>query len=256
MIRRVLTAALLAGLIAGLAVSAVQRLAIVPLIFQAEALEAPAADGHGHDHDQGAGPWAPADGLERTAWTVAANVLTGVAFALILAAGIVLRGGAVDGRRGLAWGLAGFACFALLPGLGLPLAPPGMAEGVLADRQVWWLATASASAGGLALIVFGRALGWRLAGVALLVGPHAVGVPLPDGTEDDAYLAALDAIDEIGIADRPRRHGRLATREQVEERQDQEKQDDPESDVARVAQGELLQTENSGPARRAPCSWH
>lgn len=182
MIRRVLTAALLAGLIAGLAVSAVQRLAIVPLIFQAEALEAPAAVGHDHGHEPGAGPWAPADGLERTAWTVAANVLTGVAFALILAAGIVLRGGAVDGRRGVAWGLAGFACFALLPGLGLPPAPPGMAEGVLADRQVWWLATAVLSAGGLALIVFGRALVWRVAGVVLLATPHAVGAPLPDGT--------------------------------------------------------------------------
>jgi hypothetical protein len=53
-------------------------------------------------------------------------------------------------------------------------------------------------------------------------------------------LARADALDEFRIGDRARRCGRLAVAEQVEQRQHQQEQHDPEGDVAQIAQGGLL----------------
>ena len=80
MLRRVLLTALTAGMLAGLLVSVVQSLAVRPLILEAERYENPAAGGHQ------AAAWAPRDGAERVAYTVLADVLTGVGFAMLLAA--------------------------------------------------------------------------------------------------------------------------------------------------------------------------
>ena len=50
-------------------------------------------------------------------------------------------------------------------------------SGPLADRQLWWLATVMATAGGLALLAFTRSLGGAVAAVALLALPHLIGAP-------------------------------------------------------------------------------
>ncbi|MBM3585732.1 MAG: hypothetical protein FJX36_15360 [Alphaproteobacteria bacterium] len=187
MFQRIAISALIAGILGGLFVTALQGIAVTPLILEAETYEGAITTGHDHDaataeagHDHDAEAWAPADGLERTAWTGAANIVTGVGFALLLGAGFALSGRRVDWRRGLLWGAAGFAAFAALPALGLPPEVPGSYAAPLADRQLWWLATVAASAGGLALLIFAPRLAWKGVGVLLLVVPHLVGAPQPE----------------------------------------------------------------------------
>ncbi|MGV8769566.1 CbtA family protein, partial [Pseudomonas aeruginosa] len=60
----------------------------------------------------------------------------------------------------LLWGLAGYAVFCLAPSLGLTTELPGTAAADLVQRQYWWIATAAATAVGLALLVIGG--NWKL----------------------------------------------------------------------------------------------
>jgi cobalt transporter subunit CbtA len=185
--RNIIVVAALAGAIAGLGMTIAQQLSTVPLILKAEIYEgaAPAHDhGHAataqpgaHEHDDGG--WSPADGVERTAFTALANIVTGIGFALLLAAVSELFGGIRDWRQGLFWGLAGFATFTLAPGLGLPPELPAMPAAELGPRQLWWLATALSTAIALGLLVYQRSLVAVLAAIALLVAPHVIGAPQP-----------------------------------------------------------------------------
>ena len=96
--QRLFFAVLLAGLISGAAMAALQQWRVVPLIIAAEAFEgteAPAA--HTHDeatpaHDHGEDEWMPADGVERTFYTVATGVFAALGFAFVLSAASVLSG--------------------------------------------------------------------------------------------------------------------------------------------------------------------
>jgi len=157
--RRLFLCALFVGLLTGLFDSVVQRWQVVPLILAAEVFEesaAPAAadhahaDGAAHSHDAQA--WEPAQGRERTGYTVLANVLNAMGSALLLMpllafwnrqrAGQPLalhQGYGAAVRYGLAWGAAGWVCLFALPALGRELAgmpakrPPFRA----ASTKVW-----------------------------------------------------------------------------------------------------------------------
>jgi cobalt transporter subunit CbtA len=202
--RRIVLAALVAGAAAGIVVSAVQMARVVPLILEAERFEtAPAFPPVSHDgraaeafHGHDPAAWAPGDGLERTAYTALANVLTGIGFALLLTGGFALRGREMDWRRGMLWGLAGFAAFSVAPSLGLPPELPGMAAGDLRERQLWWAATAAATAAALALIAFRPRPAYLALAALLLVAPHAVGAPAQGhgGGAVPAELAARFAV--------------------------------------------------------------
>ncbi|RUW44307.1 CbtA family protein, partial [Mesorhizobium sp. M8A.F.Ca.ET.021.01.1.1] len=135
---------------------------------------APAAEDEG---------WAPADGLERFAFSVLANIVTGIGFALVLVAVSEFAGGVGNWRQGVFWGLAGFAVFTLAPGLGLQPELPAMPAADLLPRQIWWSATVAATAIGLGLIVFRRSLPLTILAVLLIVAPHIVGAPQPDSFE-------------------------------------------------------------------------
>lgn len=184
--RSIVLVAAVAGILAGLGMTVAQQLATVPLILKAEVYEsAPAARDHGdaaaqpaaHEHEQGG--WQPADGFERTAFTLLANIVTGVGFALLLIAASELAGGIKTWRQGVFWGLAGFATFTLAPGLGLPPELPAMPAAELGARQLWWLATVLSTAAGIALLVYGRSPLLIVAALALIAAPHLVGAPEP-----------------------------------------------------------------------------
>lgn len=211
--RTIVFTAAVAGIIAGLVLTGVQYVSTVPLILKAESFETAAApaspasttapttqaapgstapakpeSGHGHAHSQTAtaapdhhgGGWMPADGFERFAYTLLANIVGGIGIALVLVALSEITGGLHGWREGVFWGLAGFAAFTLAPSIGMPPDPPGMPAADLFARQVWWIATVVLTAGGIALLVFQRTLIGAVVGLALIIGPHIVGAPRPE----------------------------------------------------------------------------
>lgn len=196
--QRIFFAAVLAGLAAGIGMSALQQWKVAPLILVAETYEAAvpahehagaADEAGGHLHDAEA--WAPADGLERTSYTVLANLLTSIGFALLLAALSVLSGIEITARNGALWGLGGFLAFQLAPAVGLPPELPGMAAAELGARQLWWWGTAlSAGAGLLAVAKFRNAAASGLA-VLLILAPHIVGAPQLAAEQASAVPAGL-----------------------------------------------------------------
>lgn len=193
--RSIVFAATLAGLIAGALISIVQFFGTVPLIQQSEAYErksaAPAAAAHQHagkDHASES-EWEPAPGLQRNAFTIAANILTAIGFALLLTGIYAIRGGTVPWREGMFWGLAGFAVFTVAPGLGLPPELPGMPVADLTARQVWWIGTSAATAMALWLWFF-RAESWAaVLGICLIALPHLIGAPVAPEAHSDVPAA-------------------------------------------------------------------
>jgi cobalt transporter subunit CbtA len=182
--QQLMQAALGAGAIAGTILFVYQYLVVVPRIVAAEAYEARSevagTEAGGHQHAE----WKPDEGLERSAFTAASTILTGIGFAALLLSTVALCGFELDFRRGLLWGLAGFVCFAAAPALGLPPVPPGVPESDVRARQLWWVMTVAATAAGLFLI-FAARRGWtrRIAGGLLLLLPHAIGAPQAAGAE-------------------------------------------------------------------------
>jgi cobalt transporter subunit CbtA len=183
--RSIVFAAVTAGLVVGAIITVVQQFGTVPLILKAEVYERSAEaavasnaapTGHSeHEHDGTA--WEPHDGLERNLYTAAANILTAIGFALLLGGFYALRGSPVSWRQGLLWGLAGFAVFTVAPGLGLPPELPGVPAAPLGPRQFWWVATALATAVGIALFVFRPSIVAAVLGFCLIVVPHLIGAP-------------------------------------------------------------------------------
>lgn len=220
MLHRILWAALVAGLVAGLATSVLQHFTTTPLILEAERYENGEAGGAGHvrldgaafgearlflvhdgsDHGAAAAPWAPADGLERTLTTSVVTVATAFGFALILLSAMILADARITARSGLMWGVAGFAAAGLAPALGLSPELPGAAAAVLEDRQIWWIATALATAAGLWLALR-VSTPWAIAGgLVVMILPHVVGAPHPEGfvstvpAELSAHFAAASLV--------------------------------------------------------------
>lgn len=207
MFRRVLLAAVLAGIAAGGCLTLVQHFRVVPLILAAEAFEnaPPAAkpsEGHPHANPKPDAPavakseeakgWAPKEGFERTAFTLLANVLVGIGFALVLAGAMTLAGQRLMPGTGVVWGLAGYLVFSIAPALGLAPELPGMSAAELTARQVWWWSTVALTAVGIALVVFPKNAALKGLGIVLVAAPHIVGAPHP-ANHDSAVPAALAA---------------------------------------------------------------
>ncbi len=222
MLKSIVLSAFGAGLLVGIVLTGVQWATTEPLILRGEtyeqaaeappaaAMTAPAAgvavpahdhgdhsDGHdaaaageGHHHDAGA--WQPADGFERSAYTLLANLLMGVAVSAMLLGVMTLKGDPIDARRGVLWGLGGFFAVSLMPALGLAPELPGTAAAEITSRQLWWLGTAAASAVALGLIVFAQHYLLKLIGIMIAIVPHVIGAP-PPPTLEAAYPAALGA---------------------------------------------------------------
>ena len=188
MLKRIMLTALAAGAIAGVFMWAIQAAAVTPLIVHAEAYEqqmasapAGAAAGHAHAAGQAAahahGEWAPADGLERTAYTLLADLVIAMGFAFILTGALALSGGAAGWRRGIVWGLAGFAAFSAAPALGLPPELPGMQAADLIGRQIWWVGTVATTIAGMAIVFFAPRPVPLVLSAVLILAPHIIGAP-------------------------------------------------------------------------------
>ena len=176
---RLVLAALVAGAIGGGLLTALQAVKTEPLIRAAETFEHAPTGAAPRGATAAPEEWEPAPGLERWSYTLLANALAATGYALILLAGFTIRRG-VTWRSGLIWGLGGFAAFALAPMLGLPPPLPGTELADLEGRQAWWIGTAVATAGGLALIAFAEPR-TKIAGAIILALPHLVGAPTPEG---------------------------------------------------------------------------
>jgi cobalt transporter subunit CbtA len=211
MLTRMMAAGLLAGVVSGLFVSGMQHVTTVPLILHAEAYEKLSVKPAAHDHSslnspgidrasepklvlvhtdqppegdaagaaQAAPAWAPADGLERTVATSVATIGTAAGFALMLLALMLASGASITPRDAALWGVAGFFITGLAPGIGLPPELPGSAAADLVSRQIWWLATAAATAAGIWLMFRTSGPARLAAGIALIAAPHLIGAPFP-----------------------------------------------------------------------------
>ena len=216
MIKRVLLSALAAGALVAVFITVVQSFTTIPIIHQAEKFERSGRAGDkqkdklgGHSraaplrfaqlasakpsapivelaHGDGGKKsgkdetWAPRSALERILFTGLSNLVAAVGFALILVGCFVIHGKPVNPTRGFMWGMAGFAVFALAPGLGLPPEVPGSKAADLMARQIWWVSAAAAAAVGLWLMIFTRQTVLKAAGVVIIAVPHLIGAPQPE----------------------------------------------------------------------------
>ncbi|MCP4333197.1 MAG: hypothetical protein GY785_11120 [Gammaproteobacteria bacterium] len=190
---RIIYSAILVGLVTGVLLSSLQIASLNPIIFAAEAYELDAGeaavdkggDAHSdHAHEHGEGAWAPADGLERTAYTFLANILLSTGFAAMMLALMNLpwltRKRSISWSQGSLWGLAGFVVMFLAPALGLPPEIPGVTAAPLEHRQIWWLLSALSVAIGLGIFAF-TTVRIKALGLLFLVIPYVVGAPHVDG---------------------------------------------------------------------------
>lgn len=235
MMMRVLSAGLLAGLLAGLSIAVLQNFTTTPLIIAAEAYESAAPEktaarsaefgpaklmlasaeaappvilahgpeGHGgHEGHGGEDAWAPADGAERIAYTSIATIGASIGFAFLLLGGMLLTGETIDERRAMIWAAAGFVATGLAPAIGLSPELPGMVAADLVARQGWWLLTALLTVMSLWLFLRHDSLAVRALAIAVLIVPHAIGAPhLADAAASrvPAELAARFAATSLAV---------------------------------------------------------
>lgn len=203
MFQKILTSALFAGFCAGLIAAALQLVFVQPVLLHAELYEGGELVHFGAEAVS-ADPELPGLAPVRDGLSVLFSVLVYTGYALVLVALIALaaeRGIAADARRGLLWGLAGFAAVHLAPAFSLPPEVPGVAYSDLAARQVWWWATAGATALALALLAFGRGPASWIAAAALILAPHLIGAPHPEEFAGPVppELAALFTSRALGV---------------------------------------------------------
>ena len=104
-------------------------------------------------------------------------------------------------RQGAIWGLAGFCAFHFAPSIGLAPELPGNASAALETRQIWWFATALATALALWFFAFGGRSWHSALGIALILAPHIIGAPHSHDFHGTAppELAALFATRSLGV---------------------------------------------------------
>ena len=111
------------------------------------------------------------------------------------------RGSVLNAGTGAVWGVAGFVVAVLAPAFTAAPGLPGVATVDIDLRQTWWVATVLSTGLALWLIAFWRH--WVSLGVAvaLLLAPHAIGLPTPDYFFGPAppELGALMSARVIGV---------------------------------------------------------
>jgi cobalt transporter subunit CbtA len=179
--RKLIILSVFSGTLAGLLLFGVQHVTTFPLIQKAEVYESAAeqASPHAGHGDEG---WHPAEGTERTLFTLLSTVVSAIGFSALLFGLASLTSVSLDWRRGLLCGVIAFLCIDVAPAFGLPPQPPGTAVADLSTRQLWWTATVVATAVGLWLSAGrGKSIILKLCGVVVLLLPHVIGAPVAVG---------------------------------------------------------------------------
>jgi len=184
--RRIIFSAILIGFFSGVILSTSQIVAVTPILLAAEVYEvADEAMPADHQHHQ-AEEWSPQEGLERTGYTIMANVLAAIGFASFLLVFLShLKSRQLielNIKQGLLCGLGCYLVFFVMPSLGLPPEIPGSKADALQNRQSWWLLAVIASAVGLLILTFSP-LKYKLLGFISLALPFIVGAPHLDGPD-------------------------------------------------------------------------
>lgn len=184
--RRIVLSALLVGALSGFLLSAIQQFGVLPAIETAEIFEASGVPATTHDQAHGHAD----DGAKHQRWTIVANILTAIGFALLLIPAMSIwehlnQKPLASSRNGLLWGAAAYLCLFVLPAIGLPPEIPGAVVAELGQRQQWWLLTVACGVGGLSGVAFLRSpLRWAavlLIGVPFLIGAPHLSVGAFDG---------------------------------------------------------------------------
>ena len=190
---RIVYSSIALGIVAGLLLTVLQIAFLNPIMFAAERYElettrtaAQSDDGHSahdHAHAHDEQTWTPADGLQRTFYTLLANLFASTGFAAMLLALMCLSRltseGNISWSQGSLWGLAGFTALFLAPAIGLPPEIPGMTAAALEHRQIWWALCALSVVIGLGIFAFAP-MRVKASGLLFLIIPYLVGAPQVD----------------------------------------------------------------------------
>ncbi len=192
MLRKLFTAALVAGAITGLISTLAQLWLLQPLLQAAETLEV----GH-HSHDT--------SHLVRHVFTLAVNIINYCGFAFVLTALMQLfqpESKLPFCITGLLWGGLGYVAVILSPTLGLSPNLPGMAAAEIDIRQIWWLGAVLTATASCWLAFASRLPVWRYAiAVLVFLAPHIYGAPISDEVSNiPAEWGALFATRSVGIS--------------------------------------------------------
>ena len=189
MLFRTIYSAVVAGVVAGVVLFALQRWTTLPLIHQAERYEKTETAAHPPFHASDASE----DGLVRAAYTTGGDVLVAVGFGMLLTAMYALSG-KYGLLAGIVWGLAGFATFHLGPAAVVPPTIPALDLAPLSLRQSAWLIAAISTGLGLAIFAFGPRIA-KAAGILLLFLPAVLFhylFPLSGGEAPSQTLSTLE----------------------------------------------------------------
>ena len=209
--RNIVFSALLIGLISGLIYGAFQQSQLTPIIYAAENYETNtlALKNNEHTHSSITQPaWTPDNGAERIFFTLLANVLTGISFALVMLSLMAVHDlksskPKVDALQGIGWGaVAMLAIFVAPASIGLqPEVPGTTVAAALENRQVWWLFAVVATVLGAAFLYYAP-LKLKVVGLAIALLPQIaassihIQQPLRFETTDPVAVAALNELSQ------------------------------------------------------------
>lgn len=195
-IKALIVASLWSGVLAGLLLTAVEQVKVIPLLLNTE-VYAQTTQTTNEPNTPDAESLLPKTDQKLTFSKSIANISQAIAFALLLGAVGNLRGGLGGWRVGLLWGLAGYAVFFIAPSIGLSAELPNVQSANLKDRQIEWLMTVSDTSLGLWLLSFAKTHTNKFFGAVLLIAPYLMTAPThvsPIPAELDQSLILANAL--------------------------------------------------------------
>jgi len=228
--RNIVFSAIIVGIFSGLFYGLFQQTMISPIIYGAEEYEISEDVGIVHSHnsaeatnatdavatatpvaetttvaDESEEVWAPANGVERILYTLGADILVGIAFAMVMVSLMTLHNFGSSKPKitvlsGALWGVAAMASLFIAPSLfGLHPEVPGTVAAELINRQAWWGFCVLATIAGIAALYY-MPMKYKFLGIIAILLPHIIGAPMPEtngfANTDPAAVQALTLLSE------------------------------------------------------------